>query len=141
VLAAELGPRLLADRNQPSPAREDGFGPIRANPSEIRRAVRNLIDNAVAYASSGVELAVVTTGHEVVLDVLDDGPGIPAGERERIFDRFHRGDMSRSAGVSGSGLGLSIARTAAERAGGRLDLVEGSEGAHFRMVLPVLPPE
>ena len=116
-------------------------GPIRANPSEIRRAVRNLIDNAVAYASSGVELAVVTTGHEVVLDVLDDGPGIPAGERERIFDRFHRGDRSRSAGVSGSGLGLSIARTAAERAGGRLDLVEGSEGAHFRMVLPVLPLE
>ncbi|WP_457187790.1 ATP-binding protein [Nocardioides sp. P5_E3] len=116
-------------------------GPIRANPSEIRRAVRNLIDNAVAYASSGVELAVVTTGHEVVLDVLDDGPGIPAGERERIFDRFHRGDRSRSAGVSGSGLGLSIARTAAERAGGRLDLVEGSEGAHFQMVLPVLPLE
>ena len=116
-------------------------GPIRANPSEIRRAVRNLIDNAVAYASSGVELAVVTTGHEVVLDVLDDGPGIPVGERERIFDRFHRGDRSRSAGVSGSGLGLSIARTAAERAGGRLDLVEGSEGAHFRMVLPVLPLE
>ena len=116
-------------------------GPIRANPSEIRRAVRNLIDNAVAYASSGVELAVVTTGHEVVLDVLDDGPGIPAGERERIFDRFHRGDRSRSAGVSGSGLGLAIARTAAERAGGRLDLVEGSEGAHFRMVLPVLPVE
>jgi len=116
-------------------------GPIRANPSEIRRAVRNLIDNAVAYASTGVELAVVTTGHRVVLDVLDDGPGIPAGERERIFDRFHRGDRSRSAGVSGSGLGLSIARTAAERAGGRLDLVEGSEGAHFRMVLPVLPLE
>ena len=84
---------------------------------------------------------MVTTGHEVVLDVLDDGPGIPAGERERIFDRFHRGDRSRSAGVSGSGLGLSIARTAAERAGGRLDLVEGSEGAHFRMVLPVLPLE
>ena len=82
-----------------------------------------------------------TTGQEVVLDVLDDGPGIPVGERERIFDRFHRGDRSRSAGVSGSGLGLSIARTAAERAGGRLDLVEGSEGAHFRMVLPVLPLE
>ena len=116
-------------------------GPIRANPSEIRRAVRNLVDNAVAYASSGVELAVVTTGHEVVLDVLDDGPGVPVEERERIFDRFHRGDRSRSAGVSGSGLGLSIARTAAERAGGRLDLVEGSEGAHFRMVLPVLPLE
>jgi signal transduction histidine kinase len=114
-------------------------GPIRASPAEIRRAVRNLIDNAVAYATSAVELAVATTGQEVVLDVLDDGPGIPAGERERIFDRFHRGDDARTSGVSGSGLGLSIARTAAERAGGRLDLVEGPGGAHFQMVLPVLP--
>ena len=82
---------------------------------------------------------VATTGQEVVLDVLDDGPGIPTGERERIFDRFHRGDGARTSGVSGSGLGLSIARTAAERAGGHLDLVEGPGGAHFRMVLPVLP--
>lgn len=114
-------------------------GPIRANPSETRRAVRNLIDNAVAYAASAVELVVATTGQDVVLDVLDDGPGIPTGERERIFDRFHRGDRARTSGVSGSGLGLSIARTAAERAGGHLDLVDGPGGAHFRMVLPVLP--
>ncbi|MBD3924140.1 HAMP domain-containing protein [Nocardioides cavernae] len=114
-------------------------GPVRANPSEIRRAVRNLVDNAVAYAASTVELAVTTIGEEVVLDVLDDGPGVPPDERERIFDRFHRGDPSRQGGVSGSGLGLSIARTATERAGGRLDLVDGPAGAHFRMVLPVLP--
>jgi signal transduction histidine kinase len=116
-------------------------GPVRANPSEVRRAVRNLVDNAVAYAASAVEVAVVTTGQEVVLDVRDDGPGVPVDERERIFDRLQRGDRSRSAGVSGSGLGLSIARTAAERAGGRVDLVDGPRGAHFRMVLPVLARE
>ena len=114
-------------------------GPVRANPSEIRRAVRNLVDNAVSYAASTVELTVTTMGQEVVLDVLDDGPGVPHDERERIFDRFHRGDRSRHGGVSGSGLGLSIARAATERAGGRLDLVDGAAGAHFRMVLPVLP--
>jgi signal transduction histidine kinase len=76
-----------------------------------------------------------------VLDVLDDGPGIATGERERIFDRFHRGDRARTSGVSGSGLGLAIARSAAESAGGRLDLVDSPRGAHFRMVLPVLPVE
>ena len=114
-------------------------GPVRANPSEVRRAVRNLLDNAVAYADSVVELAVATTDAGVVLDVVDDGPGIPPDERDLVFERFHRGDRSRTSEVPGSGLGLAIARTAAERAGGRLDLVEHRAGAHFRMVLPVLP--
>ena len=114
-------------------------GPVRVNASEVRRAVRNLIDNATAYADSVVELAVTTTDDGVILDVADDGPGIPLDERHLVFERFHRGDPSRSSGVPGSGLGLAIARTAAVRAGGRLDLVEGRAGAHFRMVLPALP--
>ena len=114
-------------------------GPVRCNPAEIRRAVRNLLGNAVSYAATAVDLAVATSGQEVVLDVIDDGAGIPSDERERIFDRFHRGDRARTSGVSGSGLGLAIARRAAERAGGHLDLVDGPGGAHFRMVLPVLP--
>ena len=108
-------------------------GPICANSSEIRRAVRNLIENAVAYAASAVELAVVTTGREVVLDIRDDGPGVPPGKRERIFDRFHRGDTARTHGVAGSGPGLSIARSAAERAGGRLELVEAPGGARLEL--------
>ncbi len=116
-------------------------GPVRANPSQMRRAVRNLLDNAVAYADSVVELAVATTDGSVVLDVVDDGPGIPRGQRHLVFERFHRGDPSRSSGVPGSGLGLAIARTAAVRAGGRLDLVEEEAGAHFQMVIPALPIE
>ncbi|MDR7254788.1 signal transduction histidine kinase [Nocardioides sp. BE266] len=119
-------------------------GPVRANPSELRRAVRNLLDNALSYAASGVEISLATTADGVVLDVVDDGPGIPPDERGLVFERFHRGDRSRSSEVAGSGLGLAIARTAAERAGGRLDLVDDDgdrAGAHFRMVLPVLPSE
>lgn len=116
-------------------------GPVRVNASEVRRAVRNLVDNAVAYADSVVELAVTTTEEGVVLDVVDDGPGIAPDEADLVFERFHRSDRSRTGGIPGSGLGLAIARTAAERAGGRLDLVGGRAGAHFRMVLPVLPVE
>lgn len=117
-------------------------GPVRGDPGELRRVVRNLIDNAVAWAATEVELTVATANGLVVLDVVDDGPGIPAADREAVFERFHRGDRSRSRHVPGSGLGLAIARTLTERAGGRLDLVTdetAASGAHFRVVLPALP--
>jgi signal transduction histidine kinase len=114
-------------------------GPVRGNATELRRAVRNLVDNAVAYAATSVELSVTTADGQVVLDVRDDGPGVPAEERELVFERFHRGDRARARDVPGSGLGLPIARTLVERAGGRLDLVESRTGAHFRVVLPAWP--
>lgn len=113
-------------------------GPVRADATEIRRAVRNLVDNAVRHATTEVRLAVSVVGQDVVLDVVDDGPGVPPDERDLVFDRFHRGDPARHGAAGGSGLGLAIARSAAERAGGRLDLLRGAGGAHFRMVLPVL---
>jgi signal transduction histidine kinase len=113
-------------------------GPVRANPSELRRVVRNLLDNAVTHAGSRVELRLGTTDGHVVLDVVDDGPGVPEAERERVFDRFNRGDPARTRGAPGTGLGLAIARSLAERAGGRLELASGAPGAHFRLTLPLL---
>ena len=113
-------------------------GPVRANPTELRRIVRNLLDNAVTHAGSRVELRLGSNDGHVVLDVVDDGPGIPEGERERVFERFHRGDPARTRGAPGTGLGLAIARSLAERAGGRLELVPGGPGAHFRMTVPLL---
>ena len=110
-------------------------GPVRANPSELRRVVRNLLDNAVTHAGSRVELRLGSTDGLVVLDVADDGPGVPEGERERIFERFHRGDPARTRGAPGTGLGLAIARSLAERAGGRLELVDGAQ----RRPLPAHP--
>jgi signal transduction histidine kinase len=114
-------------------------GPVHGSAGELRRVVRNLVDNAVAYAATKVELGLRTTGGEVVLDVVDDGPGVPPEERELVFDRFHRSDRARNRGVPGSGLGLAIARMLTDRAGGRLDLVGTATGAHFRLVLPALP--
>jgi signal transduction histidine kinase len=114
--------------------------PVRADRGELQRIVRNLIDNAVAHASSRVELRVTTEGDRGRLDVLDDGPGVAAEDRELIFERFHRGDRARSGATGGSGLGLAIARGLAERAGGRLGLADRDgelpAGGHFVLLLP-----
>jgi signal transduction histidine kinase len=113
-------------------------GPVRGNPSELRRVVRNLVDNAVTHASSRVQVRLDTHDGQVVLDVADDGPGVPEEERELVFERFHRGDPARTRGAPGTGLGLAIARSLAERTGGRVELLEGGPGATFRLTLPLL---
>jgi signal transduction histidine kinase len=100
--------------------------------------VRNLVDNAVTHAGSRVELRLDSHDGHVVLDVMDDGPGVPDDEREQVFERFHRGDPARTRGAPGTGLGLAIARSLAERAGGQLELLEGGPGARFRLTLPLL---
>lgn len=103
--------------------------------------VFNLVDNALRYGrpSSGDGSVVVSLrddGEHFVLLVQDDGPGIPAAERERVFERFHRG---AGHDQPGSGLGLAIVRQAAARMQGRVYIVEGIGGAGvgFRVELPV----
>jgi signal transduction histidine kinase len=113
--------------------------PAYADPGEVRRVVRNLLENALAHADSRVVLSVDVddddgSGPWAELLVVDDGPGVPAEHRDRIFDRFYRADTARSG--HGSGLGLSIARELAERNGGTLDLVVTQRGATFRLRLP-----
>jgi signal transduction histidine kinase len=108
--------------------------PVRGDATELRRLVRNLLENAAAHAASTVTLRAGVEDGSVVLDVADDGPGVPPGQEEAVFERFHRGDAARSR--RGSGLGLAIARTVAHRHGGTLVVVAGPVGAHFRLVLP-----
>lgn len=118
--------------------------PAYANPGDVRRVVRNLLDNAVAHARTRVVLTVESADDPPAagadgwaqLLVADDGPGVPEEHRERIFDRFYRAEAARSRG-GGSGLGLSIARGLAERNGGRVDLVAAGPGATLRLLLPV----
>lgn len=107
--------------------------PVSADRSDLTRIVRNLLDNALAHARTTVTVVAWTAADGTVLEVSDDGPGVPPQEREPIFDRFHRGDASRSRHLRGSGLGLPIARTLAERYGGTLTLIDGSR---FRLTLP-----
>jgi signal transduction histidine kinase len=80
------------------------------NPDHLQRLFRNIIDNAVRYAHSRVLVTANTTTDGVRVEVDDDGPGIPAADRERVFDRFVRLDHSRERGSGTSGLGLAIAR-------------------------------
>lgn len=110
--------------------------PARASRDEVRRIVRNLLDNALAHASTGVELRVGVEDDSARLDVIDDGAGVDDDDRERIFERFYRGDRARTRHATGSGLGLAIARTLAQRNGGDLSLADDAPGGHFVLRLP-----
>jgi signal transduction histidine kinase len=117
--------------------------PVTGEAASLRRLVRNLLENAVRHAASQVRLGLATAADHVVLDVVDDGPGVDAGDRDRVFDRFFRADPARQPGTrgsgGGSGLGLAIVRQVAERHGGSVALLPGApdEGAHFRVTLPI----
>jgi signal transduction histidine kinase len=115
--------------------------PVRGDTDELRRLVRNLLENAVRHATSVVHLDLRVVDGVAVLDVADDGPGIAAEDRDRVFDRFFTADGARRRG-SGSGLGLAIARSVAVRHAGTLELVDDDgSGAHFRLTLPTTGPE
>jgi signal transduction histidine kinase len=104
---------------------------------QLARALRNLTDNAARHAAGQVELRVGRDGADAVIDVLDDGPGIPAADRERVFERFVRLDASRQRGAGGTGLGLAIAREIARAHGGDVVGVDADRGAHLELRLPL----
>jgi signal transduction histidine kinase len=106
---------------------EDGVV-VRAAPSHLARLLRNLLDNADRHARSKVGVTVGAAGGDAVLTVCDDGPGIPAQERERVFQRFQRLAEGRRCDAGGTGLGLPISREIAQAHGGSLVVGEGGEG-------------
>ncbi len=108
---------------------------VRGELVQLERLLRNLLDNAVRYAESVVTVTL-SVGRDVVLEVVDDGPGVPVGDRERVFDRFVRMDDARTRDVGGSGLGLTLARDIATRHGGSLRVENSEVGARFVARLP-----
>jgi heavy metal sensor kinase len=103
---------------------------IDADPDRLAQVIHNLAQNAVAHTHEGglVRLSAAANGRYVRFAVEDDGPGIPADQRDRIFDRFHRTDSSRARAMGGSGLGLAIARALVEAHGGQIRAGESPEG-------------
>ncbi|MFG6467617.1 ATP-binding protein [Roseateles sp. BYS87W] len=94
--------------------------PLEGDPQALRSALRNLVENALKYGARTVEVSALRGPRGApLLRVDDDGPGIPPEQRERVFDRFQRGEH---AGVEGSGLGLAIVRAAARQQGARVVL-------------------
>jgi signal transduction histidine kinase len=94
---------------------------VPCRPTLIRRAVANLIDNAVKYGSAA-RVRIVRDSDRVTIVIDDDGPGIPQEEQEKVFAPFYRLDAARDPGKAGVGLGLSIARTVAREHGGDVTL-------------------
>jgi signal transduction histidine kinase len=116
---------------------------VNGDPDGLRRVVVNLTDNAVRYARSCVTVTVSAGRHmagqpTVQLEVADDGPGIPAHERQRVFDRFYRVGGSRSRESGGTGLGLPIVRDLVRAHGGTVRLADNQPGLRAIVVLPVV---
>ncbi|MFE7302914.1 sensor histidine kinase [Streptomyces sp. NPDC057579] len=113
-LARQPGATLPVEIDAPSPA------PVLGNAAHLTRLLTNLMENARRHAATTIQVRVAIDGHDVVLEVTDDGPGIPADDRERVFDRFTRLDDARTRQDGGTGLGLAIARSIATTHGGTL---------------------
>ncbi|PWK73283.1 signal transduction histidine kinase [Streptomyces sp. CG 926] len=124
------GPRiaLRLDARAPVPASGD--------PARLERALANLVDNALRYARAEVVVRAAEHDGWAVLEVTDDGPGIPEADRDRVFERFVRLDADRSRAGGGTGLGLAIAREIARAHGGDVHALPAPAGG-ARLVLRI----
>lgn len=105
---------------------------LQGQPEAVKRALRNLIENAVNYGKQA-DVTLATTDTEAVVTIVDQGPGIPEEERERVFEPFYRLEHSRSRETGGAGLGLAIARTLIRGMGGDIRLASGSDGQGLKV--------
>ena len=122
---------------------------LRVDPVRISQVLANLLDNAVRHTPPGTLVSVRASGStlrgDVVIDVVDSGPGIPVADRERVFERFQRGNSPSVTGresTGGTGLGLAISRWAVAIHGGTINVVDShaGEGTTIRMRLPARGP-
>ncbi|MBH5317063.1 GHKL domain-containing protein [Paenibacillus sp. GSMTC-2017] len=113
---------------------------IRGDAAKLVRVFENLISNAMSYGKEGkfIELKVKSTGKEVIVEVSNFGDAIPAIDLPHIFDRFYRGDKSRTQWSGGSGLGLAISKSIIDKHDGTIEASSDSERTTFRVTLPRL---
>lgn len=109
---------------------------VRGDLHALSRCLRNLTDNAARHAAQEVRLLLWCDPEQAVVEVFDDGPGIPAADQDRVFERFVRLDHSRARDSGGTGLGLPIARQIARAHGGDVECLDTTSGAHLRLRLP-----
>jgi len=114
-----------------------------ADPEKLRVALDNLVSNAIKFSPGGgcVSLVARHDGDVLELDVLDQGPGIPAGERARIFDPFYQGKHAGAGPVRGTGIGLSVVKEYVFAHGGSVEVVDSRQGTHMRVRIPMIRTE
>lgn len=132
-LLAQAMPLALKRRIEPTLEAPDSL-PVAVDRAVLQSIVLNLLDNAIRYGREDGRI-VVTLGRSkglIVLEVADDGPGIPPADREAVFERFRRGEGTTARGT---GLGLAIVRKATQRLGGAVTLSEGLDGRGARFIV------
>jgi signal transduction histidine kinase len=134
AMQPEAGAKGVEIRTQLS----EGELRAKADPEKVQRVLFNLIRNAIRHTPADGTVTVRATGGrgEVEVEVADTGDGIPAAERERVFDAFFRGGADASRGSDGAGLGLAVSRAIVERHGGRIWLEPAARGTSVRFSLP-----
>jgi signal transduction histidine kinase len=117
----------LEEMDKPVTWESHAAAPLVCRPNEIRRAIRNLIENAIAYGKQAhVRLDDMAASYELVVE--DEGPGVPEADRERVFEPFVRLEASRSSETGGTGLGLTLVKAIAQGHGGSIRLENRTEG-------------
>lgn len=149
VALAEVVRRVLREQTLASLARMVVFDTrldplvVTGDGERLRTVVDNLVSNAIKYSPRSGRIGVTLAARDdtAVLEVTDDGPGVPVADRERIFETFFQGATPAEGRIKGSGLGLAIAREYAMAHGGRIEAIDrpdGARGACFRLVLPLV---
>lgn len=140
---SELGPAIEDKRQAVTMAIEPDARVSVTDPAKLHDAVRNLVENAVAYAppDTAIALAALREGDRLVITVSDEGPGLPEKDLARIFERFYRVDRARSRESGGTGLGLSIVKHIVALMGGEVTAANRPVGgATFEIRLPWRDP-
>ena len=142
---AELVRTILDETSDMNPDKAGSLGyagpdhlPIRARPVALKRALTNLINNAIAYGASATATISAPIGGMITLTIDDDGPGLPLADIDRMFQPFQRLEASRNKETGGMGLGLPIARNILRAHGGDVSLTNRPNGgARATVVVPV----
>jgi signal transduction histidine kinase len=139
ALATEVVGRYKGARVPVRLAASAAVPAVSGDPDGLGRVLANLLDNAVRHAESAVRVEVTGVDGRVALVVADDGPGVPAAERDRVFDRFTRLDEARGRASGGVGLGLAIVRELVRAHAGVVTLADGQPGLRVVVSLPAAP--
>ena len=112
-----------------------------ADVSKLRMVIDNLLTNAIKFSPDGGVITLHTNAAPdgYVIEMSDEGPGVPAMEQARIFEPFYQGSTSQAGHVKGTGIGLSVVLECINAHGGKISMIDSERGAHFRITMPKVP--